>query len=106
MAIKLVNRLSKELGRTLNVSVLFKQNTIEKLARYLEKNSESSTHIELVKVNRAEEQLLSFAQERLWFIERYKGGRMLWPYSTDIQVVRDSPGGTYRKKHFEPCRST
>ena len=74
LAIKLVSKLNKELDSNISVSAIFKHNTIERLAHYFEHNTEDNIVIEKATVTKLEEQSLSFAQERLWFIEKYEEG--------------------------------
>jgi amino acid adenylation domain-containing protein len=74
LAIKFVSELNKEFGSHINVSDIFENNTIEKLAIYLENHSESTVIIQKETLKKEEKQSLSFAQERLWFIEKYEQG--------------------------------
>ncbi|RHU41355.1 hypothetical protein DXD14_18215, partial [Ruminococcus sp. TF11-2AC] len=73
LAIKLVNRLSLMLEIEVRVSDLFGCKTIRKLCNNLH-GKDSSLHILAQPVSCPEEQRLSFAQERLWFIDSYEGG--------------------------------
>ncbi|MHB9148389.1 MAG: amino acid adenylation domain-containing protein, partial [Candidatus Amoebophilus sp.] len=74
LAIKLVSRLSKALDKSIHVATIFKQSTVNKLLHYLKHNEAEEVVIEKPTVIKPEEQLLSFAQERLWFLEKYEQG--------------------------------
>jgi amino acid adenylation domain-containing protein len=75
LAIKLVSRLSKELDKSIHVATIFKQSTVSKLLHYLKHNEEEEeVVIEKITVIHPEKQWLSFAQERLWFLEKYEQG--------------------------------
>ena len=68
LAIKLIREINRELGTSISVSTVFKFNTVSKLVHYIENNSDDKIVIDKSKITKVEEQLLSFAQERLWFI--------------------------------------
>ena len=74
LAIKLVSRLNKQLNSNISVSLIFKYNTIERLAHHLKDHSEENVKIHSTEIIEKEKQLLSFAQERLWFIDKYEEG--------------------------------
>ncbi len=74
LILSLARELNKRLDINVSVSTLFRCNTIAKLAHYLKNNADEKIIIDKSKINKEEEQLLSFAQERLWFIEKYEGG--------------------------------
>ena len=74
LAIKLARKLNEELDSNINFAVIFKYNTVNKVSYYLKNNTDDKIIIETSKINKAEEQLLSFAQERLFFIENYETG--------------------------------
>ncbi|PWN68629.1 hypothetical protein C1631_018305, partial [Chryseobacterium phosphatilyticum] len=93
MAIKLISKIKNSLDRRIQVASVFNHKTIASLALFLETESkEENIHIEAVTVFSPEEQRLSFAQERLWFIEAYEGGSsaynipMVLTLSQDIQL--------------------
>lgn len=75
LVIKLANLVKKSFGSELPIAVIFTHKTIRKLAHYLLTTgiSESIT-INPVVIEKPEQQLLSFAQQRLWFIESFQGG--------------------------------
>jgi amino acid adenylation domain-containing protein len=93
LAIKLVSRLNKELSNTIHVATIFKQSTVSKLIHYLKHNQAEEVIIKNVTVLHPEEQLLSFAQERLWFIEKYEEGTaaynipMVYKLSSECDMV-------------------
>jgi SAM-dependent methyltransferase/acyl carrier protein len=74
LAIKLVSKLNKALSSAISVAAIFKNNTVDKLVHYLEHNTEDDVIIDKATVIAVERQSLSFAQERLWFIEKYEEG--------------------------------
>jgi amino acid adenylation domain-containing protein len=74
LAIKLISKLNKAFNISISISAIFQCNTVEKLVCYLEINNETTVLIEKAQVSRPEEQVLSFAQERLWFIQKYEQG--------------------------------
>ncbi|MED7789602.1 amino acid adenylation domain-containing protein, partial [Francisella sp. 19X1-34] len=71
LAIKLSHRLSKELDEQISVADIFEYNNISKLCSYLESNSIAKIVIPKAELGTYP---LSFAQERLWFIEQYECG--------------------------------
>ncbi|WP_162034195.1 non-ribosomal peptide synthetase, partial [Chryseobacterium potabilaquae] len=75
MAIKLISKIHQGLGLQANVAMVFSYKTIFGLAGVLEGlESGVSEIIRPIAVHHPEQQLLSFAQERLWFIDQYEGG--------------------------------
>ncbi|NDB61210.1 gramicidin biosynthesis protein, partial [bacterium] len=79
-------------SKVIAVSAIFKHKTIEMLVRYLAHNSEDNIVIEKSIITKVEEQSLSFAQERLWFIEKYEEGTnaynipMIFKLSNDVTL--------------------
>ncbi|MBL3550485.1 non-ribosomal peptide synthase/polyketide synthase, partial [Chryseobacterium sp. KMC2] len=75
MAIKLISGIKRTLNTQVGVAVIFGNKTVASLSNALaNQNNDEQVSITPVKVNSPEEQRLSFAQERLWFIETYEGG--------------------------------
>ncbi|UHO38305.1 amino acid adenylation domain-containing protein [Chryseobacterium capnotolerans] len=93
MAIKLISKIKNYLNLRIQVTSVFNHKTIASLAYFLETEfKEENIHIEPVMVSSPEDQRLSFAQERLWFIEAYEGGSsaynipMVLTLSPDVQL--------------------
>lgn len=74
LAIKLMNQLNKEFDIRITIGKIFANRTIRKLAQYIEFGDQENISISKVSVSNVEDQVLSFAQERIWFIESYEGG--------------------------------
>ena len=74
LAIRLVNKINKELNRNIHISSIFTYKTIRQLADHLLSEKDSQIQLHRAKFTQPEDQILSFAQERLWFIESYEGG--------------------------------
>uniref|UniRef100_UPI00321A914C non-ribosomal peptide synthetase n=1 Tax=Chryseobacterium sp. TaxID=1871047 RepID=UPI00321A914C len=75
MAIKLISKIKNYLDLRIQVTSVFNHKTIDSLSSFLETEfQEENIHIGPVTVSSPEGQRLSFAQERLWFIEAYEGG--------------------------------
>ncbi|MGE6764048.1 non-ribosomal peptide synthase/polyketide synthase, partial [Corallococcus interemptor] len=77
LATQVVSRVRAELGTELPLRALFEARTVELLARQLEKTGLSNT----AKLRRREGNAarpLSFAQQRLWFIDKLEPGTALY----------------------------
>lgn len=92
LAIKLTSKINKALNITISVSSIFKHNTVAKLAGYLEHNTEDEIIINQINFTQNEKRLLSFAQERLWFIEKYEEGTsaynipLIFKVNSDVKI--------------------
>ncbi|MHB9148348.1 MAG: amino acid adenylation domain-containing protein, partial [Candidatus Amoebophilus sp.] len=93
LAIKLVSKVNKELNNNIHVATIFKHSTVSKLVHYLQYNEAEEIVIEKTTVIKPEEQRLSFAQERLWFIEKYEEGTaaynipMMYKLSNECEIA-------------------
>jgi hypothetical protein len=85
LAIQLSHRMSKELGRHISVADIFKHKTIERLAA----NSGASSLITIPKVS-SDSGVLSFSQERLWFIEQYEQGTNAYHMPSVFELGADA----------------
>jgi amino acid adenylation domain-containing protein/non-ribosomal peptide synthase protein (TIGR01720 family) len=74
LAIRVVSAIRKELQVEVSISDLFEHTTIANLAAFIERNSNSKDLLPSITIQRREGRLpLSFAQERLWFIDSLQG---------------------------------
>ncbi|CAD1792148.1 amino acid adenylation domain-containing protein [Xanthomonas euroxanthea] len=69
LAVQLVSRLRQALNVELSLDVLFANPTIERLAAYIEQQLPTDSHA-IAAVPRGEPLPLSWAQQRLWFVEQ------------------------------------
>jgi amino acid adenylation domain-containing protein len=80
LATKVMIRLQKALSVELPLAALFENPTVETLATYIDSSAHESTISLLPRgpVSRDRELPLSFAQQRLWFLEQLKPGDPLY----------------------------
>ncbi|MBQ4848293.1 amino acid adenylation domain-containing protein [Pseudoalteromonas sp. MMG005] len=69
LATRLVSQIDAVFGRTIALKAVFENNNIQQLARYIEAHVESLSH-EYTQVSKGEVIPLSYAQQRLWFVEQ------------------------------------
>jgi amino acid adenylation domain-containing protein/non-ribosomal peptide synthase protein (TIGR01720 family) len=74
LAMKLASILNNDNTTSFDTSLLFKYKTIESFTKNAITNHKHNILIDQKQSQNFEEQSLSFAQERLWFIEKYEGG--------------------------------
>ncbi|WP_186648487.1 non-ribosomal peptide synthetase [Fluviispira vulneris] len=74
IAIKLVNKMNSELDLNITIQDLFKYKNIHNLTNNLN-NFKNYTKIKKINFLNPEEYCLSFAQERLWFIDKLSEGQ-------------------------------
>ena len=81
LATQVLSRVRRLLGVELGVRVLFELPTVEALARQVELargRADSAAGLALVPLPRDRELPLSFAQQRLWFLDRLQPGSSLY----------------------------
>ncbi len=71
LSIRLMNLINKEFNTSFSVRIIFERNTIRQLAEYLLSDNTEKIAITKQVFNSEEEQILSYAQNRLWFIYQY-----------------------------------
>ncbi|MGV8124226.1 MAG: amino acid adenylation domain-containing protein [Candidatus Xenobiia bacterium LiM19] len=94
LAIKLSHRMTKALQREIPVASLFDLKTIRGISEGLARFRRQMT----IEPCRSDETVLSFAQERLYFIEEYEGGSSAYNIpllyelerDTDVQALKNS----------------
>ncbi len=73
LATRIASVVSQAFGRTLPVRALFEHNNVRALARHLEQQDETA-HAAIPIADRTRPLPLSFAQQRLWFIDQLEEG--------------------------------
>ena len=72
MATRVVSDIARRFGKPLPVRALFEHATIARLGAYLDAQAHSG-HSDIPRIGRDRPLPLSFAQQRLWFIDRLEG---------------------------------
>ena len=89
LAIRLTNRINKQFNKNFHVAIIFKNTTILKLVSSLENETEESA-IRKITVTQPKDQKLSFAQERMWFVEKYEEGTNAYNIPMIFEVLEDT----------------
>lgn len=87
LAIRLMSDINRELSKNIDLSLIFKNNTIDKISKYLEYSYKEEIQINSINVSNLEQQILSFSQERLWFIEQYENGTNAYNVPLIYQLI-------------------
>jgi amino acid adenylation domain-containing protein/non-ribosomal peptide synthase protein (TIGR01720 family) len=90
LSIKLVSAAELELGLTTTVGYLLEHRTVREFVAHLDECRDKRGAIPAASFARAEEQRLSFAQERLWFIERFEGGTSAYNLPLVLEVAESA----------------
>ena len=92
LAIQVMSRLQRTCQVEIPLRVLFESPTVSGLARHI-KTARQSTFLPILPVSRDRQAPLSFAQQRLWFLEQLEPGRALshipiaWRFAGDLNIV-------------------
>jgi len=87
LAIQVAHRLSRSFAIHIPVAEIFRANTIEHLAKFIETIAIPDVVIPLAQ--EATLYPLSFAQERLWFIEQYEQGAAAYHIPCLVRLAKD-----------------
>ena len=91
-AIRLISKIKQDTSIALSVAAIFTHKNVKSLASYMDGSSREDIIISKYELLTDEEQLLSFAQERLWFIEKYESGTyaynipMVYELNTNVKI--------------------
>ncbi|RKS87567.1 non-ribosomal peptide synthase protein (TIGR01720 family)/amino acid adenylation domain-containing protein [Orbus hercynius] len=89
LAIKLATRLADKTAKAVHIADIFHYKTIQAISEYIDSAVSSQLVIKAPQVKQAQDQLLSFAQERLWFIDNYEGGSCAYNIPLTLQFTQD-----------------
>uniref|UniRef100_UPI003F882F47 condensation domain-containing protein n=1 Tax=Cysteiniphilum litorale TaxID=2056700 RepID=UPI003F882F47 len=87
LAIQLSHKVSKALSVDVKVADIFQYRTVKTISGYIVQDAHSS--IVIPKVEQSE-YVLSFAQERLWFIEQYEQGTNAYHIPMVVELLADT----------------
>jgi amino acid adenylation domain-containing protein len=87
LSIKLANRLSAELEVDVNVAAIFRHGSVAGLVDSLGTERTKLDRIRRAPESPDTEQVLSFQQESLWFVDRYEGGTDAYNIHLCYEVV-------------------
>ena len=90
LSIRLVGLISRELNKNIQVSDVFTYRTVRKLAQHLAQDLNNYVAIKPRVVTEPAQQLLSFAQERLWFIDSFEGGTASYNMPMTFKLSSDT----------------
>jgi amino acid adenylation domain-containing protein/non-ribosomal peptide synthase protein (TIGR01720 family) len=94
---KLANLAAKYCGKELPVSTVFSQQTVRKIAHYWQQSEADVGEITPVKLADPRQQWLSFAQQRLWFIESLHGGNSAYNISVLLELEPEADVDAFTK---------
>ncbi|HBL31159.1 MAG TPA: non-ribosomal peptide synthetase, partial [Acidobacteria bacterium] len=86
LATRVASRVRSVLGIELPVRTLFEEPTVERLAGRLAAQSAESAADPVVRISRAVPPALSFAQQRLWFLDRLEPGGTAYNMAAALEL--------------------
>lgn len=89
LAIKLSSRISQYFNKAVHVTNIFSKRSVQAIAQFIDELDKSQEVITAPTVDRPEDQLLSFAQERLWFIDSYESGSNAYNIPLIFKLTKD-----------------
>jgi len=101
LAIRLVSRINKVMETDIRVTAIFRYKTIRQLSGHLMDTEEERVRIIAHPVNDPRHQVLSFAQERMFFIDRYEDGSNAY----NIPIVFKLQESVYVESFLSAIRS-
>ncbi|MDI9359120.1 MAG: amino acid adenylation domain-containing protein, partial [Phycisphaerales bacterium] len=112
MSIRLMNEINKEFQTSISVRMIFERNTIRQLANYLSDGNTEQIAVVQQSFNKVEDQILSYAQNRLWFIYQYDKANsavynipMVWELDNSVDINKLSDALLFVVKQHEILRT-
>ena len=87
LATRVVSRVAADLGKEIPLRVLFEAPTIRALARRLDATARGLSLTAIERVSRDDALRLSFAQERLWFLDRLEPGQTAYNVPMPLRLI-------------------
>ena len=85
LAMRIISEIANRLGKPVPVRVLFERTTLHALAAYVDAQTQQAC-APIPRIDRAVSLRLSFAQQRLWFIDRLEGGSAQYNMPAAVQL--------------------
>ena len=94
LAVRLVAQLERFLERSITVATIFKHPTVAELADCIRSDKETTQHLAsangslsvINRVARGDEMQLSFAQERIWFLDQFQPGAATYNIPVGLEI--------------------
>ena len=96
LATQVLSRINTVLGRELSLRTLFEAPTVRALARRIESVAQSTTLAALVAADRDQPLPLSFAQQRLWFLQALEGASATYNMAVALRLHGELDVGAMR----------
>ncbi|MES2940846.1 MAG: amino acid adenylation domain-containing protein [Pseudomonadota bacterium] len=105
LAMQLVSRTRSDLGADLPLRALFEAPTLEQLAQWLETAGRAQADMPPIeRVDRGQPMPLSFAQQRLWFIDQLEQGSSFYNIPAAVRLVGQLDVEAFRRTLNEVVR--
>ncbi|WP_231421250.1 non-ribosomal peptide synthetase [Pseudomonas sp. Leaf59] len=86
LATQMLSRIRRRLNVSLPLRVLFEGGTLEHLAQVVDQQAQVADEDEIVPVSRNRPLALSYAQQRLWFLDRFEGPNAAYNMSSVVRL--------------------
>ena len=86
LATQVVSRILHDLKQTVSLQEFFRNPTVEHLARVINSSEKTIDHLPLVSISREQPIPLSFAQQRLWFLDQLEPNSPLYNIPVFLQL--------------------
>ncbi|MGY2314637.1 amino acid adenylation domain-containing protein [Pseudomonas sp. SDO5522_S412] len=86
LATQMLSRIRRRLNVSLPLRTLFEGGTLEELAQAVDQQAQVSDDSEIVPAPRNQALALSYAQQRLWFLDRFEGPNAAYNMSSVVRL--------------------
>ncbi|HET9227201.1 MAG TPA: amino acid adenylation domain-containing protein, partial [Thermoanaerobaculia bacterium] len=86
LATQMVSRVRESFGVELALRTLFERPRLDELSAWLEGEEQEASGANIARVSREEPQVLSFAQQRLWFLDQLEPGSPVYNIPAQVEL--------------------
>ncbi|AJQ95477.1 non-ribosomal peptide synthetase [Gynuella sunshinyii] len=89
LATRVSGQLSRQLQREIPLRVIFEHSTIAALADWLQSHQQEAAQLTIRKADRSQQIPLSYAQQRMWFMQQLEPGSAVWHLAAAVRLTGD-----------------